>query len=126
MKNKDSIVLRIGKRVFQMLGQWSVLGFVFTLSKNIDNKHTVSIIGSFLILFAIVLLIYYFITSINILRDHNRFKRSYSKALTGKKVSIGYEVGSFWDVVDRFKDVEKVAVIIGINNRFCTDEVITR
>lgn len=124
MQKENRISVKIAKRIFQMLGQWGVLSFVYTLCKNIDNDIIVLIIKYFFILCGMGLLVYYVITSMRILRDHKRFKRSYSLDLSGKKVSIGYEVGSFWEVVDRFKgeEEEKVAVIIGINNRFCIDK----
>lgn len=122
MQKENKIYVTIGKRVFQMLGQWSVLSFAFTLSKNLDNDMLILIVKYFVFSFAAGLLLYYVITSIRILQDYTSFKKSYSQDFSEKKSSIGYEVGSFWEVVDRFKDEENVAVIIGVNNRFCIDE----
>ncbi|WP_066297262.1 macro domain-containing protein [Bacillus sp. FJAT-29937] len=122
MQKENRIYVSIGKRIFQMLGQWSILSFAYTLSKNIENEMIVLIIKFLIFSCGLGLLVYYVITSIGMLRNYNRFKKSYSQDLSGKKVSIGYEVGSFWEVVDRFKGEESVAVIMGINNRFCIDK----
>ncbi|KAB7665277.1 macro domain-containing protein [Bacillus sp. B1-b2] len=126
MRKENRISVTIGKRILQMFGQWGVLSAVYTFCKNIDNNLLVESIKWFLILCAIVITGYYLKTSLEIWRNYNSFKKRYSLDLTGKKVSIGYEVGSFWEVVDRFKgdggENERVAVIMGVNNRFCIDK----
>ncbi|EMR05529.1 hypothetical protein C772_02501 [Bhargavaea cecembensis DSE10] len=115
-------ILRIpATRFFLMISQWSLLFFLFNIFRGYLNGDILSFVKYILFLFAVGIGIYHTKSAIEELVNHYRFKKSYSKTFSGKKVSIGYEVGSFWKVVDRYKDKEKVAVIIGVNNRFCID-----
>lgn len=123
MRKENSIWITIVKRFFQMFGQWGALSVVYTFCKYLfGNNSIVESIFWLFVLCAAVITGYYVKTNIEIWRNHRRFKKSYSVDLTGKKVSIGYEVGSFWEIVDKFKGEENVAVIIGINNRFSIDK----
>jgi hypothetical protein len=55
-----------------------------------------------------------------IFTNHISEKKQYNREFL-KKSSIGYEVGSFWDVVKRHSKEEELAIILGVNNRFKLD-----
>jgi hypothetical protein len=64
-----------------------------------------------------IALIYYIVKIVSI---HVGEKKRYSREFL-KKSNIGYEVGSFWDVVKKHSKEEELAIIIGVNNRFRLD-----
>lgn len=115
--DRERMSVFIIKRFFQMVGQWGALGFLYSVIKNINNATLVYVIKISIIVIAICIGIYYLYTTIRMFLEFNKIKRSYTQKITNRNVEIGYEVGSFWDVVNRYKNREDVAVILGINNR---------
>ncbi|QTC40422.1 hypothetical protein I7V34_14695 [Bacillus sp. V3] len=67
-----------------------------------------------------ILVIFLIGNLLRIINTHRTEKKRYSREFL-KKSSIGYEVGSFWDVVKRYEKEEELAIILGVNNRFNLD-----
>lgn len=116
--DREKMSVFLMKRFFQMVGQWGALGFLYTMIKNFNNNTVVFVSKVFLIILATCIGLYYLYTTIKMGFEFKRTKRSYIQKISNKNVKIGYEVGSFWDVVNRYKNKEDVAIILGINNRF--------
>lgn len=121
MKKTRNIYLVAGKRYLEMLGQWSVLGFTFALVSSIDHPIIVNILQSLILIGAIILLIYYTITNIQMIINNRAYKVGYKNEII-EGVQIEYAVGSFWDVAKKYEDDRNTAIIIGVNNQFKLDK----
>lgn len=120
---KEKIGYAVGNRLFELIARISLIPTLYlTLTALIDTPYfsiTYIIVGS---LIGVWMIYHYSTTSYKMYINHQKIKTGYQREFLDKQVKIEYEVGSFWDVVDRFKEEEKVAVVLGVNNRFCLDD----
>jgi hypothetical protein len=122
-KNNEHIFKRAIKRVFDLVARLSLIYTFFLTIYKIHSSpflyYLYMVIG---VVMGSIVIIYYISTIYKMIRDHYKLGKSYYREFLDKKAMIGYEVGSFWDVVDRFKgDDDDVAIVLGVNNRFCLD-----
>lgn len=124
MKNHfKKIYIQIGKRVFDLLARLSlILSVCLALSKTFSSPLLVLPVKILGVLIGGGVLVYYIKSIINMINNYINSRKCYYREFLDKKVMIGYEVGSFWDVVDRFKEEDNVAIVLGVNNRFCFEE----
>ena len=121
--NEENMLVQVFKRVFDLLGRISLIYAIYILlTKMFTGPYLIflfKVIGSIV---AGLVVVYYSYTIFEIVGKFCKLKKSYFKEFLDKKVTIGYEVGSFWDVVDRYKDEDDLAIVVGVNNRFCLDQ----
>ncbi|MFE8701777.1 macro domain-containing protein [Cytobacillus sp. FJAT-54145] len=125
MKNHydENIIILVLKRVVEFFAKVSLTYAVYLmLIKLFSGSLWLQIFNLAGYTVAFIFAVYYSISIYKIINNYIKLRRSYSREFLDKKVIISYEVGSFWDVVDRFKDNEDVAIVLGVNNRFCLDE----
>lgn len=123
-RNDDTnIVILVIKRGVELFAKVSLTFAIYTmLTKLVSAPLLLQIFKWIGVLVAIAFVVYYVRSIFKIVNNYRKLRTSYSREFLDKKVMIGYEVGSFWDVVDRFKDNEDVAIVLGVNNRFCLEE----
>ncbi len=111
----NSLALTILRTVIESFGILAVYITLFSYLQNKFNYESLSVIENTGIYLIYPVLLAAAIGKIII--THRGEKRSYSRELL-KKSKIGYEVGSFWNVVNRYHKKDELAIIVGVNNRF--------
>lgn len=114
--NSLGLLKKVGRTLIEYFGIFGVFVTVYVyLQEKFNNLIILEIITMPVIsMFLGVMLLGHLVKIFTI---HISEKKRYSREFLNKS-SIGYEVGSFWDVVKRHSKEEELAIILGVNNRF--------
>ncbi len=116
---------KLVKTLFHLTTEYlGVLGVFITIhlffQDKVDMKNIVTIEKIVFIALCIVWAIALLSNLVKSIKVHLSEKKRYTREFL-RKSKIGYEVGSFWDVVKRFQKEDDLAIILGVNNRYKID-----
>jgi predicted permease len=119
-------VLKLGKSLFHVITEYlGILVVFFTIhsviQQKVSSKSFLTIESMVMWVIGIGLLLLLIFKTTKTIHIHLREKKHYSREFLTKS-KIGYEVGSFWDVVQTYAKEEELAIILGVNNRLSLDK----